>query len=167
MNKKLQLQSQSLYSRSRPIFSAFGLALCFFLFSIELRAQNTISFDNQGFVGCQEIGDTHPFPANGKNFNIYAANFDGSPSAQGALWYESAAGGCWHGLSTQFGDGGYVTAGYLNNYEDQWYAPEALVVKTVDGSNFKLTSFKAHDGDWNSWGNYLKITGYIDGVAVG
>jgi hypothetical protein len=167
MNKKLQLQSQSLYSRRRPIFSAFGLALCFFLFSIGLRAQTTISFDNQGFVGCQEIGDTHPFPAIGKNFNIYAANFDGSPSAQGALWYESATGGCWHGFSTQFGDGGYVTAGYLNNYENQWYAPEALVVKTADGSNFKLTSFKAHDAEWNSWGNYLKITGYIDGVAVG
>src|SRR5690606_12959712 len=49
----------------------------------------------------------------------------------------------------------------------RWYDPEALIVKTTDGSDFKFTSFKSHDATWDSWGNYLKISGYKDGVMQG
>src|SRR5690606_38523833 len=131
-------------------------------------SQSTITFDDQGFSACIEISDTHVFSAIGKSFNIYAANFDGTPSANGSLWYDVAAGGCWQGFPTEFEDGGFVTAGYANGQSaQQWYAPEALVVKTTDGSDFKFTSFKAHDAEWNSWGNYLKISGYKNGVLQG
>ena len=131
-------------------------------------SQTTITFDDQGFSACIEISDTHVFSAIGKSFNIYAANFDGTPSANGSLWYDVAAGGCWQGFPTEFEDGGFVTAGYANGQSaQQWYAPEALVIKTTDNSDFKFTSFKAHDAEWNSWGNYLKISGYKNGVLQG
>ncbi|WP_297337586.1 YDG domain-containing protein, partial [Algoriphagus sp.] len=133
----------------------------------DIPSGSVITFDDQGFSGCQIISDNHSFSAIGKTFNIYAANFDGSTSTNGSLWFETGSGGCWHPYTTEFEDGGYITAGYTSDSGQQWYAPEALVVKTTDGSDFKFTSFKAHDAEWNSWGNYLKISGYKNGVLQG
>lgn len=131
------------------------------------QAPATITFDDQGFAGCDELNDAQVFSAIGKTFNIYAANFDGTPSENGSLWYESASGGCWHPYATVMGDGGYITAGYSSNSAYQWYDPKALAIKTIDGSDFKFISFKSHDASWDKWGNYLKITGYKDGVSLG
>src|SRR5690606_14148377 len=51
-----------------------------------LFAPEIITFDDQGFTGCQVISDNQAFTAIDKTFSIYAANFDGSVSADGALW---------------------------------------------------------------------------------
>ncbi|PKD18799.1 hypothetical protein APR41_17480, partial [Salegentibacter salinarum] len=151
-------------------FFRFSFLLIFFLgLQSSLNAQATISFDDQGFAGCSVISDNHNFSANGKTFNIFAANFDGSPSASGSLWYETGMPeNCWSSWSTEFENGGYIVAGYAEDQSSQeWYAPEALVIKTIDGSEFKFSSFKAHDTKFDSWGNYLKISGYKDGVLQG
>ncbi|PZV82154.1 gliding motility-associated-like protein [Algoriphagus aquaeductus] len=47
----------------------------------QVNAQSsTLSFDDQGLTGCQEISDNHSFSAFNKTFFVFAANFDGTPS---------------------------------------------------------------------------------------
>ncbi|MER3374685.1 MAG: cadherin-like domain-containing protein [Allomuricauda sp.] len=131
-------------------------------------SQTTISFDAESFTPGQEIPDGHNFSAIGKSFNIYAGTFIGGVSGEGGMWYDPGDGSVsWNTFPTEFGDGGFILLDHTTDINRRWYDPEALIIKTTDGSDFKFTSFKSHDAGWQSWGNYLKITGYKGGVELG
>jgi hypothetical protein len=168
---KSNLQNKSFLNRVEKFRLKWILLVIYMLNASNVYSQSssTITFDDQGFAHCLEISNSQTFSAISKSFNIYAANFDGTPSINGSLWYEDGtSSGCWTGFPTEIENGGYVVAGYATGKESQkWIDPQALVIKTTDGSEFKFTSFKAHDAEWDSWGNYLKITGYKNGSSLG
>jgi len=153
----------------------FKTAVCcltalLFAINTSLFAQTTtITFDDQGFTHNDPVDD-HLYSALGMQFSIYAANFDGTLSTTGHLYYGE---GFDTDLSTPgletpplFGDGGFIFTYPLSN--DDWdKEPKALVIKTVAGETFRLNSFKVHHYRSDSYGNYLRISGYIDGVLQG
>lgn len=168
MKKTIQRfkDSSFFYQRISKLLFASGLLLG--LQATSVAATGTISFANEGFASGAVIDDNHIFNVIGLQFKVYAANFDGSPSAKGNLYYDPGNGsGPYNSYPTEFGDGGFVTADVVSDLNQRWIDPKALVVKTADGKPFQLKSFKVHDGEWNAWGNYIKVSGYVNGVLQG
>lgn len=106
-------------------------------------SQTTISFGAESFTDGQEIPDNHSFSANGKTFNIFAGTFNGGVSGEGGMFYIPSNGSSlsWYDFDTVFGDGGFIFLDHTTDINRRWYDPEALIIKTTDGSDFKFTSF--------------------------
>ncbi len=168
MKKTIQCFKDSLFSYRRISKLLLTSGLLIGLQANSLAVSGVISFGNEGFAAGAVINDNHIFNVAGMQFNVYAANFDGTPSANGNLYYDPGDGtGPWNKFPTEFGDGGFVTADVVSDVNQRWIDPKALVIKTADGKPFQLKSFKVHDGEWNAWGNYIKVSGYVNGALQG
>lgn len=132
----------------------------------------TIGFGDRGFSRGQVIPANHQFPLGTKFVNIYVGNLNGTtPSPDGALYYIPQEGlsqqtDGWFMEPTVFNDGGFATITWVNSINSLYFDPKALIIKTTDGSPFKFISFKAHDAQWQTWGNYLTVIGYNNGVQA-
>src|SRR5690606_12479088 len=113
------------------------LLLITVLASSSALSQTTITFDAESFTDGQEIPDNHNFSAIGKTFNIYAGTFNGGVSGEGGMFYIPSNGSSlpWYDYDTEFEDGGFIFLDHTTDINRRWYDPEALIIKTTDGSD--------------------------------